>query len=138
MYLNEITDQLQSRSQIRSTLSILVKTSIWPCRHFEIYCFKVKLKSLLKKNCQICNFTYDKPIFYQKYLKMQNFIDFQNGDRVKSWSLPECSKCFLFATDSNRLLNRVRLCPDYLFRLFFSTNTTFKRICLCKRLSHQH
>ena len=27
--------------------------------------------------------------------------DFQNGDWIKSWSLPECLKCFLFATDPN-------------------------------------
>ena len=36
----------------------------------------------------------EKPILNSKY--------FQNVDRVKSWCLPECSKYFLYATDSIR------------------------------------
>ena len=42
----------------------------------------------------------------QFYIRCTHFFlpkmpqNIQNGDRIKSWSLPECSKCFLFATDS--------------------------------------
>ena len=52
-------------------------------------------------NSKIFNFEYDKLIFNQKGLKMWNFIDFQNGHTFKSWSLLDCSECFLFATGSS-------------------------------------
>ena len=35
-------------------------------------------------------------------------VDFQNDERVKSWSLPECSKRFLFAIDSSRLEPKIQ------------------------------
>ena len=35
-------------------------------------------------------------------------VDFQNGDRIKSWSFLECSMCFLFATDSKKIIMNVK------------------------------
>ena len=56
-----------------------------------------------------------KQFFLSDHLSLAYDKDFQNGDKVKSWSLLECSKRILFATYSSRsacalkYYNRIRL-----------------------------
>ena len=89
--------RIRVNGRIRSTLSIPVKTSFWYFRHFDNLCLrsdlKVYLKGPLDLQFYVCG-------TYFLKLKTPYNEDTQNGDRIKSWSLSECSKCFLFNSDS--------------------------------------
>ena len=87
-------------------MSILVKTSFWPCHHFETLQNSTFSDFLIKNGFLVCKIANLIVLFKQTFIC--DGRHFQNGDRAKSWSLPECSKSFLFAIDSNAVTHKIK------------------------------
>ena len=101
----------QSQWQTRSTLSVPVKICFWTSCHFEYFCLGPHQKVWLKRNI-IFIILHERIYFLSK---MPYNVDFQNGNRVKSWSLPECY------SDSNIPLTLVQV-KKYTLQIAFAVH----------------